>query len=70
MRYSAGASGAGGEGGRHKGFRAAGAEIYSKEGASALYKGFQPIVCRKVVWVTAFFVSYERLRDVFGNSGD
>ncbi len=52
-----------------KGFLATGAEIYSKEGASALYKGFAPICCRKVVWVTAFFVSYERFREVFGGGG-
>ena len=32
------------------------------EGPLALYKGFVPIVVRKVLWCSAFFLCYERLR--------
>jgi len=38
--------------------------ILREEGVSALYKGFTPILIRKVLWCTVFFVSYERLRSV------
>lgn len=34
------------------------------EGVGALYKGFFPIVVRKVLWCSAFFVSYEKIREV------
>ena len=36
--------------------------IPREEGFRALYKGFFPIICRKVVWCTAFFVTYEQMR--------
>ncbi|CAD7936647.1 unnamed protein product [Amoebophrya sp. A25] len=36
--------------------------IVKNEGVGALYKGFLPICVRKLIWVTAFFVSYERVR--------
>ncbi|CAD7950099.1 unnamed protein product [Amoebophrya sp. A120] len=36
--------------------------IVKEEGLGALYKGFTPICVRKLIWVTAFFVSYERIR--------
>jgi len=42
--------------------------ILSEEGFFALYKGFTPIVTRKMIWCTVFFVSYEQLRAVF-NAG-
>lgn len=36
--------------------------IHRLEGISAFWKGFAPICVRKMFWVTAFFVSYERIR--------
>lgn len=39
--------------------------ILSEEGFFALYKGFIPIVTRKMIWCTVFFVSYEKLRAAF-----
>jgi len=36
--------------------------IWSEEGVSAFYKGFFPIVLRKVVWCSTFFLGYEQLR--------
>ena len=36
--------------------------IVRHEGVLALYKGFVPIVVRKVLWCSAFFLCYERLR--------
>ena len=36
--------------------------IVRDEGVGALYKGFTPIVVRKVLWCSAFFVTYEQLR--------
>ena len=38
------------------------ATIVRTEGVLALYKGFVPIVVRKVLWCSAFFLCYERLR--------
>ena len=32
------------------------------EGISSLYKGFVPIVVRKVLWCSLFFVAYEKVR--------
>ena len=32
------------------------------EGVGAFYKGFSPIVVRKVIWCSVFFVSYENIR--------
>lgn len=40
------------------------ASILREEGALALYKGFVPIVVRKVLWCSIFFVSYERVRSL------
>lgn len=37
-------------------------QILKQEGAGAFYKGFVPILCRKVLWVTAFFLTYEQVR--------
>lgn len=42
--------------------------ILSEEGFFALYKGFIPIVTRKMIWCTVFFVSYEKLRAGFNAS--
>jgi len=36
--------------------------IVRDEGVGALYKGFTPIVVRKVLWCSMFFVTYEQLR--------
>ena len=36
--------------------------ILKDEGPGALYKGFVPICVRKLMWVTAFFVCYEKIR--------
>ena len=41
--------------------------IYHKEGLASLYKGFIPILIRKLTWCTMFFVGYERLFKVFSN---
>jgi solute carrier family 25 uncoupling protein 8/9 len=35
--------------------------IPRKEGVLSLYKGFTPILFRKVIWCTLFFVAFERL---------
>eukprot|EP01084_Bolivina_argentea_P240941 404612_1 len=40
--------------------------IPQNEGFTAMYKGFFPIVVRKVVWCTIFFVTYERVRCFLG----
>lgn len=42
--------------------------IVRQEGVLALYKGFVPIVVRKVVWCTVFFLGYEQLRKVASSS--
>ena len=39
-----------------------GYKILNTEGAGALYKGFIPICTRKLIWCTAFFVTYERVK--------
>ena len=39
-----------------------------EEGPAAFYKGFIPIVVRKVFWCSAFFVSYERIRSAINSS--
>lgn len=44
--------------------------ILRDEGAAALYKGFVPIVVRKVLWCSIFFVSYEQIRTAVGLRGD
>lgn len=35
-----------------------------EEGLGTLYSGFTPILCRKVLWCTVFFVLYERMRSI------
>ena len=42
--------------------------ILRTEGMGALYKGFVPIVVRKVIWCSVFFVTYEQLRGALGVS--
>ena len=44
--------------------------ILRDEGAAALYKGFVPIVVRKVLWCSIFFVTYEQLRAAVGLRSD
>jgi hypothetical protein len=46
----------------YKGMLDAFIKIPRDEGAMALYKGFTPIVVRKVLWLCAFFVTYEQAR--------
>ena len=46
----------------YKGMIDAAISIPRKEGFVALYKGFFPIITRKVLWCTAFFVTYEQVR--------
>ena len=41
-------------------------QIPKEEGFGALYKGFYPIITRKVIWCTVFFVSYEQIRSFLG----
>lgn len=41
----------------------AGTSILRDEGITALYGGFVPILCRKVLWCTCFFVTFERARE-------
>ena len=36
--------------------------IPREEGFRAMYKGFFPIICRKVIWCSAFFTTYEQMR--------
>ena len=43
------------------------ASTLKEEGASAFYKGFVPIVVRKILWCSAFFVSYEQIRSAVNN---
>ena len=40
--------------------------IMANEGFFALYKGFVPIFWRKIIWCSAFFVAYEKLRVQLG----
>ena len=40
--------------------------ILRHEGPQSLYKGFVPIVVRKILWCSIFFVSYEKLRSAVG----
>merc|ERR1719335_973656 len=53
---------------QYSGMINAGVTIFREEGLFALYKGFVPILCRKVVWCTVFFVTYERIRAVINQS--
>mmetsp|Transcript_34540 Transcript_34540/g.75390 ORF Transcript_34540/g.75390 Transcript_34540/m.75390 type:complete len:298 (-) Transcript_34540:48-941(-) len=43
--------------------------ILRQEGFFAFYKGFVPIMCRKVTWSTIFFVVYEQSRALLNSSG-
>jgi hypothetical protein len=46
----------------YKGMADAALSIVSKEGPGALYKGFLPILTRKILWCPTFFMTYEYLR--------
>lgn len=52
----------------YRGMIHAGISIFKEEGPLALYKGFNPILVRKVTWVSVFFVSYEQLRKVINTA--
>ena len=52
----------------YKGMLDAGSQIIATEGISALYKGFVPIVTRKVAWCSSFFVTYEYLKGFFSGA--
>eukprot|EP00939_MAST-03C_sp_MAST-3C-sp1_P000456 g456.t1 len=41
--------------------------VYLSEGFFALYKGFFPILARKLLWTSAFFVTYEKARKIANN---
>lgn len=45
----------------YKGMLDAAVNIPRQEGITSLYKGVVPILTRKLVWCTLFFVSYERV---------
>eukprot|EP00392_Amoebophrya_sp_AT5.2_P011826 g11916.t1 len=47
---------------QYAGLLDAAGSIVREEGPGALYKGFLPICVRKLIWVTAFFVTYERIK--------
>jgi hypothetical protein len=34
------------------------------QGPATLYRGFTPIVTRKVIWCTVFFVCYEEIKEL------
>lgn len=53
-----------GRDGAYTGMLHAGRTILREEGAAALYAGFVPILCRKLLWCTAFFTTYERVREM------
>jgi hypothetical protein len=36
--------------------------IVTREGPEALYKGFVPVLTRKVLWCSSFFLTYEALK--------
>ena len=46
---------------QYRGMAHAFTDILRTEGAAALYKGFSPILVRKLLWCTTFFVAYEQL---------
>lgn len=48
---------------RYRGIGHALKSIWETEGGFAFYKGFVPILLRKVMWTTIFFVTYEKWRD-------
>ena len=47
---------------RYTGMLHAGRCILREEGVGALYSGFTPIVIRKVIWCTVFFVTFEQIK--------
>jgi hypothetical protein len=47
---------------RYRGMLHAGTTIFREEGFGALYSGFAPIVTRKVIWCSLFFVTYEQVK--------
>jgi hypothetical protein len=47
---------------QYRGMSHALVSIVSKEGLATLYTGFVPILTRKVLWCSAFFMTYEQLR--------
>jgi hypothetical protein len=40
--------------------------IWKNNGIMDLYKGWQPILIRKVLWCTCFFITYDSIRDYIG----
>ena len=53
---------AAGTGKQYSGMLDAGMQIYREEGLQTLYSGFAPIVIRKLIWCSVFFVLYEKTR--------
>ena len=51
----------------HAGFLDALASIPRREGLGALYRGFAPMVTRKVTWTALFFLSYEQAKFLVGH---
>ena len=47
---------------QYRGMAHAMTSIVASEGPAALYKGFVPIITRKVLWCSSFFMMYEHLR--------
>lgn len=52
----------------YKGMFDALTKVYWEEGFFALYKGFSPILVRKLMWTSAFFVTYEEIRKRANNN--
>jgi hypothetical protein len=52
---------------KRRGFVSIGYDILKNEGLITLYSGFLPIVIRKIIWCSAFFVSYEACLPYFTN---
>ena len=46
---------------QYHGVRHAFVTIVTREGPEALYKGFVPVLTRKILWCTSFFLTYEAL---------
>ena len=47
---------------QYHGARHAFVTIVTHEGPEALYKGFVPVLTRKILWCASFFLTYEALR--------
>lgn len=54
-----------GSGIKQKGILTTIQNIFSEEGPKALYKGFVPVVCRKLVYCAIFFTVYEETRALY-----